>query len=83
MENEEELQRDLNETIETDAEMKKRKVRLMSKKWHEQTYQPLSKKIQEEMNGKNYENLDQEKRRQYTNYLNHQVRFPCHLNVSE
>jgi len=72
IESEKQIQCDLNSIIENDTEMKKRKVRLRSKKWHEQMYHPLSKKILKEMNGKNYEQLDKEKRKQYTNYLKHQ-----------
>merc|ERR1712193_453824 len=59
--------------------MKKRKVRLLSTKWHEQTYAPLTRKIEEEMNGKNYDKLDKEKRKQYTNYLNHQNNKEGHV----
>jgi len=69
---EEQLQHDLNRVIKNDADMKKRKMRLLSKKWYEETYLPLNRKISEEMNGANYRMLDKEKRKQYTSYLNHQ-----------
>lgn len=71
VESERNLQNHLDNIIEKDLETKKRKVRLLSKKWHEQTYLPLTKKIVEEMNGDNFEKLDKEKRRQYSNYLDH------------
>jgi len=79
MESEKQLQSDLGTIIDNDIEMKKRKMRLLSKKWHEHTYLPLTKKILNEVNGKSYEMLDKEKRKQYTNYLNHQNNREGHV----
>jgi len=79
MESEKILQSNMNSTIENDIEMKKRKVRLLSTKWHQQTYLPLATKIAKEMNGDNYRRLDAEKRRQYTNYLNHRNNKEGHV----
>lgn len=77
--NENEIQLYLNEIIENDIEKKTRKKLSLSKKWNENAYLPLNKKIIEEMNGENYTNLDKEKRHQYTCYLNHQNNKEGHV----
>jgi len=71
LENENELQKNMNDYLAHVDEMNEHKRRVLNKKWHEQTYLPLSAKIQEEMNCDKFYNFDRRKRALYDNYLSH------------
>lgn len=71
LDNEERLQKDLDDIITYDQIRKDRKLQWLLQKWYEKTYIPLDNKICQEMNGFQWKTFDQEKRKQFIKYLKH------------